>query len=120
MKKTDLHELIRYITKNVIKEYSVLSTSSNTSSTGDTDPNAPPTDAMTSYEKLKAEREKEKQHRQDVRTGEMKLKGVKKQSDYFNQQIKMNKLGITAQEKELQNLKAGKAISTGGAGSISP
>jgi hypothetical protein len=119
MKRNQLEELIRHITRKVIKEYTVMSSSTDKTGSPTTDPAAPPVDAMTSLEKAKAEREADKERLKTIRTADMDLKGVKKQSDYFNQQVKQNKLEVTAKEKELQNLRAGKQISTGGAGSIS-
>lgn len=114
MKKSQLQELISLISRKLLKEYSALSSTS----TKDSNTNIP-TDTMTDSEKRKAEREAEANKLRDIRTTKMDLDGTKTQTDYFNQQVKMNKLKKIAQEKELQNLKAGKEISKGGAGSIS-
>jgi hypothetical protein len=123
MKQSQLNELVKFITKAVLKEFTLMSASSqNNNSTTDmaSDPSTPPTDAMTSAEKSKQEREQKANRLKDIRTAEMDLKGTKTQSAYFSQQIKQNKLQTIAQQKNLQNLKAGKTVSTGGAGSVSP
>jgi hypothetical protein len=117
VKRQQLRELIRLITKTVLKEYSSSSSMSNNGAEGDT--TETPVDAMTSLERSKKEREDRKAHLQAVRTADMDLKGTKTQSDYFSQQLKQNKLKAIAQQKELQNLKAGKTVSSGGAGAIS-
>ena len=86
----------------------------------DSDPSTKPEDAMSPAEKAKQDLKKKEDRLKQIRTADMNLKGTKTQSDYFNQQLKQNKLKVTAQQKELQNLKAGKTIGSGGAGSISP
>ena len=120
MKKEQLNELVRLIVRGIVKEYlstSTSSTSSTNTNGDDTDLTQKPEDAMTPAEKSKAERDAQKTHLAKVRTANLDLKGVKTQSDYFKQTLKKNNLDIIAKEKELSNLKAGKTIATGGAGS---
>ena len=121
MKQKQLQELVQLITRSVLKEYSMLSTSSSSDKTkvGDSMDQSDSPEPMTASEKFKADLQAKKDRLQKVRTADMDLKSTKTQSDYFNQQIKQNKLKVIAQQKELQNLKAGKSVSSGGAGSIS-
>jgi hypothetical protein len=124
MKQSQLNELIRFITRSVMKEYISMSSSSQSSSSTSSpdstqDPNTPPQDAMTSAEKSKQRRDSEKSRQQSIKKTDLELKAAKSQTDYFNQQNKQNKLQISAKQRELQNLKAGKTIGSGGAGSIS-
>lgn len=131
MKPQELQELVKHITRAIIKEmkasgqiseFTISSSDAKALAAADSnfDTSTPPEDAMTPAEKSRLERQAETDRRKNIRTADMKLKGTKTQTDYFAQQQKQNKLDIIAQEKELQNLKAGKTISSGGAGSLSP
>lgn len=119
MKDPQLKSLIQLIVKQLLKEYSSSIDMQSSTSTPGSETNVS-VDQMTPGEISKARRDAEKVKREKIRTADMDLKSNEKQQDYFLQQVKMNKLKTTAQKKELQNLKAGKAISVGGAGSISP
>lgn len=122
MKRVELETLIRSIVQSSLNELSTLSSSDMTkmmASNPELDPTVPTDDAMTSAEKARMERDADRERRKAIRTADMKLKSVKTQSAYYKQQEKQNKLDIISKEKELQNLKANKSISSGGAGSIS-
>lgn len=106
-----LNELIRYITKSVLKEWSSLS-SNDDSDHGTSDDGAKPDDAKTAYEKSKAEREARKKQQDTIRSATLNLKSTKKQQDYFSQQAKKNKVDIQAKEKQLQSLKGASSSAT--------
>lgn len=119
MKRTELKELVTCITREVLREFmnidpatksieKINGASSAANGTSSETGDDVPTTADDRKDKLKA-----------IRTADMNLKGTKTQTDYFNQQVKQNKLKAIAQQKELQNLKSGKSISSGGAGAIS-
>ena len=115
--RRQLDELIRLITKSVLKEYSSISSMSSSSSNGSTDSTDPgtaddgvkPQDAQTAVEKSKAKRDAKKAQLDKIRTADLDLKGVKTQQAYFLQQAKKNKLDITAKQKQLQQLKGAPA-----------
>lgn len=116
--RCQLDELIRLITKSVLKEYSSMSNndpSDDSADTGTADDGVKPADARTAVEKNKAERAARKAKQDKIRTADLDLKGVKSQQNYFMQQAKKNKLDITAKEKQLQQMK-GAPISTVPAG----
>lgn len=117
MKKSQIQELIRGIVRQVLKEY----TTTSTTSTG-TDASIPTglDSTLTPAEKSKQEREAERAKLKNIRSIDMDIKNTKNQSTYFAGQKKQNDLKVQAQEKERQNLKADKTISTGGAGSVNP
>ena len=125
--RKQLDELLRLITCGVLKEYGSLGSSLSGNNDGDesgdygsADDGVKPDDAKTAYEKSKAERDARKTRADKVRTADMNLKGVKKQQDYFTQQAKMNKLDITAKEKQLQQLKGATTSGTTPAGGVIP
>lgn len=119
-----LNELIQYITKAVLKEYSSVSSMSSSNSnnngtdSGTADDGVKPADAQTAAEKAKAQRDAKKTQIDKIRTADLDLKSVKTQQDYYIQQAKKNKLDIQAQEKQLQALKgaspSSSAIPAGG------
>jgi hypothetical protein len=121
-----LNELLRLITRKVLKEYSSLGSSlagndtNSSSDPGSANNGQKPNDAQTAYEKSKAKRDAAKQQQDSIRTATMDLKGVKTQQDYFTQQAKMNKLDITAKEKQLQQLKGATTSGTTPAGGVIP
>jgi hypothetical protein len=124
-----LNELLRLITKSVLKEYSSLSTSSsnsnsggnsssNSTGSGTANDGVKPQDAQTAVEKAKAERDAKKAQLDKVRTADLDLKGVKSQQAYFTQQAKKNKLDITAKEKQLQQMKGAPASAIPAGGTV--
>ncbi len=116
-----LDELIRLITKGVLKEWSSLNgdgTDTDDADPGSANDGAKPMDAMSSIEKLKAQRDAKKKQQDQVRTADLDLKSTQRQQDYYVQQGKKNKLDIQAKQKQLQALKgatpASAAIPAGG------
>jgi len=107
--RKQLDELLRLITRGVLKEYGALGSSlsgnDDSSDTGSADDGVKPDDAKTAYEKSKAEREMRKKQQDMVRTAQMDLDSTKKQQSYFQSQTKQNKTAIQAKEKKLQSLK---------------
>jgi hypothetical protein len=108
--QSQLNELLRLITRGVLKEYSSLgsslaSSADNSIDPGSADDGVKPDDAKTAYEKSKAEREARKKRQDVIRTATMDLDSTKKQQSYFQSQTKQNKTAIQAKEKQLQQLK---------------
>ena len=121
--RRQLDELLRLITKKVLKEYSSMSSmssSSNSDSTssgsGTADDGVKPQDAQTSVEKAKAQRDAKKAQVDKIRTADLDLKSINTQQDYYVQQANKNKLDISAKQKQLQQLKGApvSAIPAGG------
>jgi hypothetical protein len=117
MNQKNLQELIRCITREILEEY--MDTPTKIGSISDkSDEDDKDISAMTAVEKAKKRREEEKARQDQIRGGKLELNATKKQTDYFGQQLKQNRLKQAAQRKVLQNLQADKDISVGGAGSI--
>ena len=103
-----LNELLRLITRGVLKEYGSLGSSlsgDDGTDPGSADSGTKPDDAKTAYEKSKAEREARKTQQDTIRTAAQDLDSTKKQQSYFQSQTKQNKTAIQAKEKQLQQLK---------------
>ena len=103
-----LNELLRLITRGVLKEYGSLGSSlsgEDSDDSGIADNGVKPADAQTAYEKSKAEREARKKQQDTIRTAALDLDTTKKQQSYFQTQTKQNKTAIQAKEKQLQQLK---------------
>jgi len=118
--RAQLQELIRHITQMVLQEFKNI----DPATASIEKMNNGGKDKMSTKDGMDADSpqnaaDAKKSKSQAIRTADMNLKGTKTQSDYFTQQLKQNKLKVTAQQKELQNLRAGKTIGSGGAGSIS-
>lgn len=108
--REQFNELLRLITRQVLKEYSSIVPDDDNSDSNTSTTNTKPPDAMSSLEKAKADREaKKKQQDQidQIRTATMDLSSTKKQSSYFKQQLKKNELDIQAKTKQLQQMKGG-------------
>jgi hypothetical protein len=106
IRSQQLNELIRLITRGVLKEYSsMMSSSDDSGDSGTADDGVKPTDAKTAYEKSKEEREQRKKQQDTVRTAQMDLDSTKKQQTYFKAQAKQNEPAIQAKTKKLQQLK---------------
>jgi hypothetical protein len=104
-----------------LKEWSSLNgdgTDTDDADPGSANDGAKPMDAMSSIEKLKAQRDAKKKQQDQVRTADLDLKSTQRQQDYYVQQGKKNKLDIQAKQKQLQALKgatpASAAIPAGG------
>lgn len=119
MKRPELDELLRLITRQVLKEYSTMASAEDSESDDSTSGiEVQATDAMTSVEKQKAERDAKKKRVDQIRTADLDLKGTKTQQDYFIQQAKKNKEDIRAKEKKLQQMKGGASTVVPAGGTI--
>lgn len=112
MKQSQLNELVRLISKAVLKEFTLMSASSQqNNSTTDMaqDPSAPPTDAMTSAEKAKQEREQEHQRQTAIKQQEVELDAKKKEMAFNKKKIdQQTRFDIPNATKQLQTLKGAK------------
>jgi len=122
--RSQFNELLRHITKGVLKEYDSMSSSFSTSSSsqdtssdpGIADDGVKPMDAMTAAEKSKAERDARQAHVKQIQQAQRKLDGDKAQDKYFSKQREVNRVSLKNQEKELQKMKGARstgAITTG-------
>ena len=108
-----LNELIRYITRGVLKEYDSMSSDHQDSSSdhGSPDDGDKPVDAMTSAEKSKADREQRQAKIAQTQQAQRKLDGDKAQDKYFAKQQEVNRVSIRSQEKALQTMKGARVSS---------
>lgn len=116
--RRQLDELLRLITKSVLKEYSSMSSSS--ASTGTADDGVKPQDAMTSIEKSKAERDARMAKNIELKQDQRTLQGDKAQDKYFEKQREVNRVSIRAQEKAIQQKKGARVSSTPSAPASKP
>jgi len=115
MKKKQLQELIRHITRSVLKEFSSMSSSTLSSSNSskpdpNQDPNSPPVEAMTTAEKAKAARDARLKAAKDITQNKAQFETDKKEAEFHKSKVKsydrytrrddMDK--INASKKELQ------------------
>jgi hypothetical protein len=103
-----LNELIRYITRGVLKEYDSMSSdnSQNPPDTpGSSDTENKPVDAMTSAEKSKADREQRQAKITQTQQAQRELDGTKAQDKYYAKQREVNRVSIRSQEKAIQTMK---------------
>jgi hypothetical protein len=109
MKQQQLQELIRLITRQILKEYSSLSpadeeTTSDTESYTDTS-----TDSLSPIEKQRMEREKDKARRDDIKVKQKELDVAKNKMAYQKQEIDQTKrFNIPDLTKDIQRLKGAK------------
>lgn len=115
MKQKQLDELIRQVTRIALREMSSFSTSlgSSLKSASDQDPatdtTTPPTDAMTSAEKARHDRELEHKKQQDLKAKEQELKTAKKESEFQKQKVdQARRFTIPTINKDIQTLKGAK------------
>ena len=87
VKRHQLQELIRLITKKVLKEYSSMSASLSTDDAEVDNAETPPADAMSDAEKARAEREKKHDINQKMKDTELKRKS--EEADYKRNQMKI-------------------------------
>lgn len=117
MTRSQLDELIRYITKAVLKEYSSLS--DNDPDTGSADDGVKPSDAQTSAEKSKEKRQNQQQAKSAYDQAKMKLSTDKERADsYKSQYDQWRRYDKTNNEKAVKD--AQKAVASGGVTSSSP
>ncbi len=104
-----IQELIRYIVRGTLNDLSSFNSMSDEDQQAVmSDPNNPPEDSLSPYEKAKLDREKEKQRRDSIKRGEEELKTAKKEVDFQKQKMDQNKkMTIPSLQKKLQQLKGG-------------
>jgi hypothetical protein len=91
MKKSELQELLRLITKKVIKEYAVMpSSTSSTSITNNgtdinADPSTPPDDTMTAVQKSAEKRKKSAELQHDLKATADAQKSAKAEASMYRQ-----------------------------------
>lgn len=108
MKKSQLEELIGHITRNVLKEYSSLMSSSSSKDALDSTSSSstPPTDAMTSNERKRMERQAELDRQKNIKQKQIELDAIKKERDFNRKKIdRQNRFDVPNATKELQRLK---------------
>lgn len=118
--RKQLDELIRLITRGVLKEYSSMSSSENDAEAGSADDGVKPQDAMTSVEKSKAARDAKQAKDAEIKQAQKKLSGDKAQDKYFEKQREVNRVSIRAQEKDIQKQKGARVSSSPSAPVSSP
>ena len=111
MTRHQFNELIRYITKGVLKEYGEMSSQDTSSDPGMPDDGVKPMDAMTAVEKSKAERDAKQAHVKQVQQAQRKLDGEKAQQKYFAKQSEVNRVSLRNQERDLQKMKGARVSS---------
>ena len=111
MTRHQFNELIRYITKGVLKEYGEMSSQDTSSDPGMPDDGVKPMDAMTAVEKSKAERDAKQAHVKQVQQAQRKLDGDKAQQKYFAKQSEVNRVSLRNQERDLQKMKGARVSS---------
>ena len=104
MKRSQLQELVRHITRSILKEF--IPPGTDKSSTSMTDPNTPPEDAMSPGLKARMEREKEKNRRNDIKNKEAELKTAKTKMDAQKKETdQIRRFTTPALQKDIQRLK---------------
>jgi len=113
MKKSQLQELIRIITQQVVNEYTGMPSSMDKSQQPDnsliTDPSTPPRDAMTSAEKSKLDRDREHQKQQQIKQKQVELDAKRKEMEFNKKKLDQQKrFDVPLINKDLQRLKGAK------------
>lgn len=112
MKQSHLEELIRHITRSVLKEYtSMMSSSSKLSDDqiDSADRDVPPVDAMTSNERKREERKAEIERQKIVKQKQAEIDAKKKEVDFNRRKLDTQKrFEIPNLNKDLQKLKGEK------------
>jgi hypothetical protein len=110
MKQSHLEELIRQITRSVLKEYTSMVSSNSSDEIKSTDnDNTPPTDAMTSNERKRMERQVELDRQQKIKQKQVELDASKKEREFNRKKLdRQNRFDIPNAQKELQKLKGAK------------
>lgn len=106
MKRSHLEELIRHISRSVMKEYtSMMSSKISNDSSLDND-KIPPVDAMTSNERKRLERQAELDRQKDIKQKQVELDATKKEREFNRKKLdRQNRFDIPNAQKELQKLK---------------
>ena len=108
MKRSELNELVRHITRHVLKEFSSMSSAVTTDPMAGSslDPNTPPTDAMTSSEKSRMDRDKEHMRQRQLKQKEQEMKTAKKEMDFQKQKVDQTKrFSIPTIKSDIDKLK---------------
>lgn len=115
MKQSHLEELIKHITRQVLKEYASMfpadkvEKSLSSSTTLSKDDKIPPQDAMTDVERKKLEREKELDRQRNIKQTDTELSTKKKEMEFNRKKIEQQKrFEIPKLTKTLQQLKGAK------------
>ena len=108
MKKQQLNELIRLITRQVLKEYSAMNPSGQdkeeTNAQGSSDTVS--VDDLSPMQKAKIEREKRDAQKDQVKQKGEELKSAKKEMDFQKQKVDLSKrFTVPNITKDLQRLK---------------
>ena len=113
MKRSELNELLRLITRRIIKEYMASSSDLNAKDdeSGDsitTGANKDTTE-LTSAEKNKIERDKAHQRLNDLKQKKLELDSEKKQTDFYKKKVDQSKrYNIPQMTKDVQTLQGAK------------
>jgi len=113
MKKSELNELLRLITRKIIKEYMASSSDLNTNDdeSGDSSTTGANKDAseLTSAEKSKIQRDKSHQRLTDLKQKKLELDSEKKQMDFYKKKVDQSKrYNIPQMTKDVQTLQGAK------------
>lgn len=111
MKQSHLEELIRHITRSVLKEYTSMMSSSKLSDDqiDSADRDVPPVDSMTSNERKREERKAELERQKIVKQKQAELDAKKKEVDFNRRKLDTQKrFEIPNLNKDLQKLKGAK------------
>ena len=105
MKRSQLQELIRHITRAVVKEYISTSSSSDESNP----PEVVSVDSLSPAEQAKLNREKEIQRRDLLKQKEKELDVTKREQDFQKQKVDQSKrFAVPNLTKDIQRLKGAK------------
>jgi hypothetical protein len=105
MKKSQIQELIRQIVRQALDEYTVPVSNSQPQTQDGLDPNVPPTDAMTSAEKSRIERQQELDRQKDLKQKRVELDAEKKQQDFYKKKVDQSRrFDIPTLNKDIQKL----------------
>jgi CRISPR/Cas system Type II protein with McrA/HNH and RuvC-like nuclease domain len=112
MKNKELETLIKGIVRNILKEYTSLS-SSDVQQLANADPSlnpsVPPTDAQTPAEKARMEREAELARQKDIKQKQSELDSKKKEMEFNKKKLDQQKrFEVPTLNKDLQQLKGAK------------
>jgi len=113
MKKHQLEELVRHISRKVMKEFvsfqdkkALAAQASDPTSASTTDPSTPPQDAMSPALKAKMDQEKRIATRQQIKQKEIELKAEKdKQKFYKSSEDQSKRVLQKGLQRDIQNLK---------------
>lgn len=109
MKKSELQEFLRLITKKVIKEYMASSSDLDQKDDVDNKDVTNDTDNLTSIEKNKIERDKKHQRLLDLKKKKLDLDAEKGQENFYKKKIEISKrYNIPQMTKDIQTLQGSK------------